>query len=153
MRKEKLVPLEERLTHLEVSELQRGGRRRDDVRRVPQRPRRLLLTLGRDDLGPGLPCGLGLRRHRPLQLHRQTDVLAAKIFIRPAGDCPLDKLTLHVTHIFPFHVVSSLLASLLFSSPFTHIFLLILSSLPSSFPFRLRSICIQYSLLIVLQPA
>ena len=39
-----------RCAHLQVSELQRGGRLRNDLRRLPQRPRRLLLSLGRDDL-------------------------------------------------------------------------------------------------------
>lgn len=51
----------------------------DDVRRLLEGPGGLHLPLGGDDLGAGLPGGLGLGRHGPLQLHRQPHVLTADV--------------------------------------------------------------------------
>lgn len=43
-----------------------------------ERGRRFVLSLGRDDFGPGLARRLRLGGHGPLQLHGQADVLTAK---------------------------------------------------------------------------
>ena len=55
--------------------LQRRGAFMDDLGGVPQRPARLVLALGRDNLGPGLPGSLGLGSHGALELLGHSDIL------------------------------------------------------------------------------
>ena len=57
--------------------LQRRGAFMDDLGGVPQRPARLVLALGRDNLGPRLPGSLGLGSHRSLELLRQSSIFSA----------------------------------------------------------------------------
>ncbi len=47
-----------------------------DLRGLPEVPRGPALSVGPDDLGPGLAGGLGLGSHRSLQLLWQAGVLA-----------------------------------------------------------------------------
>ena len=60
---------------LQVAQLQRRGTVRNHLRRVPERPARLVLALGRDNLGPGLPGSLGLGSHGPHELLGHPDIL------------------------------------------------------------------------------
>ena len=60
---------------LQVAQLQRRGTLDDDLGGLPQRPARLVLALGRDNLGPGLPGSLGLGSHGPHELGGHPDVL------------------------------------------------------------------------------
>ena len=60
---------------LQISELQRRRRFVQHVGGFLQRPRGLLLSLGRDDFGSGISRGFGLGRHGALELHRQTNKL------------------------------------------------------------------------------
>ena len=50
------------------------GAARHHLRGLGQLLRRLELTVGRDDLRPPFPLGLGLARHRPLHLLGQAHV-------------------------------------------------------------------------------
>ena len=59
--------------------LQRRRSLRDDLCGVGERPRRLVLPLGRDHLGARLPRRLRLGRHGALQLLRQSHVLPARV--------------------------------------------------------------------------
>ena len=47
----------------------------DDLRRVSERPARLVLALGRDNFSPGLPGSLGLGSHGALELLGHPDIL------------------------------------------------------------------------------
>ena len=60
---------------IDYSHLQRRGTLRDDLGGVPQRPARLVLALGRDNLGPRLPGSLGLGSHGALELLGHPDIL------------------------------------------------------------------------------
>src|SRR4051812_46345201 len=64
--------LEERL---QIAQLQRGGVRAHDLRRVEEALGRLELALGVDDLRAALALGLGLAGHRALHPLRDADVL------------------------------------------------------------------------------
>ena len=55
--------------------LQRRGAFMDDLGGVSERPARLVLALGRDNLGPGLPGSLGLGSHGALELLGHPDIL------------------------------------------------------------------------------
>ena len=63
------------LSHLKVSQLEGGRGHSDDVRRLLEGLAALLLPLGGDHLGPGLPGGLSLGGHGPLQLLGQPHIL------------------------------------------------------------------------------
>lgn len=63
------------VTHLQIAQLEGGRRISNHLRRLAQRPRSLLLSLGGDDFGACLTGGLRLGSHGALQLHRQAHVL------------------------------------------------------------------------------
>ena len=88
--------------------LQSGGRVRDDISCVPERPARLVLALRRDHLRPRVAGSLGLGGHGAHQLLGHPDILhldniLCHVIIDIVMSCDMTYDNYSIPHLYPLH--------------------------------------------------